>query len=48
MYKFLKSVSILSLLLIIAIPAQAVTVDLVPVGNPGNATDPTSALSVML
>ena len=40
MNTFLRTIGIFNLLLIVAIPAQAVTIDLVPVGNPGNATDP--------
>ena len=34
------SVGVVSLLVLLAVPAHAVTIDLVPVGNAGNANDP--------
>jgi len=40
MRKPLKAIGIFSLLSVVAIQVQAVTIDLVPVGNPGNTTDP--------
>ncbi|MGA2060093.1 MAG: SUMF1/EgtB/PvdO family nonheme iron enzyme [Thermoguttaceae bacterium] len=39
MRKFLSAVNILSLLLLVVVPAQAITIDMVTVGNPGNAPD---------
>jgi formylglycine-generating enzyme len=39
MRKFLSAVNILSLLLLVVVSAQAITIDMVTVGNPGNAPD---------
>jgi formylglycine-generating enzyme len=44
MRTFLKIVGVLCLASLTAIPAQAVTVDLVPVGNPDNAADPAAGI----
>jgi formylglycine-generating enzyme len=40
MRKFLSAVNILCLLLLVVVSAQAITIDMVTVGNPGNANDP--------
>ncbi len=45
MGKVLSFIGIFSLLLTAAVAAQAVNIDLVPVGNPGNAADPPRELS---